>query len=1168
MRRCDEDFSLAADRAGLALLVAAMAALAGALLMISGPPDPSRLPPLPSLTELERLLYRQPGSTSLGGVLAWTIAAAWLLVAWITASLVVEAALAVAERGPARGAAWVRGARAVANRLAFPAATRLVGAVVTAQLTLLRPLPLTTASAAEVVVAGPTSRSVDQVSTSMQTGPGPRLTDDARWWNQSEDAAPPEAPMRKWVVRRGDTLWSIAAACYGDGEQFGRVIEANVGRVMPSGRTFDRGGLIRPGDVLIVPPDDHDGGDGPQAGGPDGSGSDDDVIYVVRPGDSLWGVADHELGDPTRWPEIFERNRGARTNDGHVLTNPNLIWPRETLDLGPRSAPPVEPADAVQVPAAPAPPPVEEPPAPAPTPAMPSLPRSEPAPTPTLVAPVVVAMTAPPAETMPAPAAPTVEAPAVAPAPGLLWPPPDWAAPVVGAVAGAALLVAAAAARRRNIGPARRESDTTVRGGFAEGAGDEVAVYEEGARRLGEQVLAVARARGCGSLQLQGTYAGRNGATLLLHVDPTEAQALADLARSFDPTERTIRLSGPDRYATATQGPGDYQWEQAWSKPRPHLLPGTSRPAPVELLPLGLAFDRRILYAERGGLGHVLVAGQDAAAVHTVQASLVMDLARRQPPSALQLLTIARPDRLEPLLAELPQQQLGFVDPADVAAVADVFARVDQELDQRLAAEQTAAWPDLVLAVDEWADLEEPGAVLDRLARHGPGVGIRLLAATSQVTSESLPHWVGLFRTRLVLEVPDVPSSLVLLGEEGAEDLDRGGELWPYLGGRIMPRIRGFRVPPGHVQQLLAQMRARLTAEQGILTGAAAALAHVESPNGPVGPEAAASGGTAEGAEDGGRQLPLIRVVALPEHEGAPASPRLHIQVLGGHAALVDGEPVPEPRNRRPWEVLALVASLPPGEAVRRRIVELVWPAATDESALTDRQLDGRLRTAFSQLKAVWRAYLREDEVERLWRAQGGVIWLDEKLVSVDLHAFLAAASAGDRAWRPPRGEPPQPSEAIAHYRRALALYSGPVLAGREQAYTWVPELQERAARRQREVSHRLAVLLQDNGQDAEAAGLWADLMRDPGPPDSERDQGDQYAYREACARAAFACCRRLRDRGRLVRVHRELRAALAALDADAEAAEPAQLAPATVELYEAIYAELTTATEAASGED
>jgi DNA-binding SARP family transcriptional activator len=314
--------------------------------------------------------------------------------------------------------------------------------------------------------------------------------------------------------------------------------------------------------------------------------------------------------------------------------------------------------------------------------------------------------------------------------------------------------------------------------------------------------------------------------------------------------------------------------------------------------------------------------------------------------------------------------------------------------------------------------------------------------------------------------------------------------------------------------------------------------------------------GTPEPAA-GSRQLPLIRFVALPRQAATDATPRLHIQVLDGHAALVDGEPVPEPRYRLAWQVLTLVACFPPGEAARRQIVELVWPTAAEEGDLTERQLDGRLRTAFAQLKEVWRAYLTPEEVDQLWHAQGGIIRLDERLVSVDLHAFLWAGQKGDRLRHV---GPEQSAAAIAAYRRALSLYTGPLLRGREQAYGWVPEFQERYARRQRQVMHRLAELLMQGGRYSEAAALWAELMRDPGPPDPERDHEDQCAYREACARAAFECSRRLGDVGRLVRTHQELLAVLQALYADAEVADAAEPEVETTTLFQQIYAQLTAA--------
>ena len=50
-------------------------------------------------------------------------------------------------------------------------------------------------------------------------------------------------------------------------------------------------------------------------------------IYEVRPGDTLWAIAERHLGDPSRWPELFEANRSR-------LANPHLIRPNQKLSLG------------------------------------------------------------------------------------------------------------------------------------------------------------------------------------------------------------------------------------------------------------------------------------------------------------------------------------------------------------------------------------------------------------------------------------------------------------------------------------------------------------------------------------------------------------------------------------------------------------------------------------------------------------------------------------------------------------------------------------------------------------------------------------------------------------------------------------------------------------------
>ena len=49
------------------------------------------------------------------------------------------------------------------------------------------------------------------------------------------------------------------------------------------------------------------------------------ISYVVQPGDTLRDLAWWYLGDPSRWPEIFELNRDRPQPYGRKLTNPDLI---------------------------------------------------------------------------------------------------------------------------------------------------------------------------------------------------------------------------------------------------------------------------------------------------------------------------------------------------------------------------------------------------------------------------------------------------------------------------------------------------------------------------------------------------------------------------------------------------------------------------------------------------------------------------------------------------------------------------------------------------------------------------------------------------------------------------------------------------------------------------
>jgi DNA-binding SARP family transcriptional activator len=56
-------------------------------------------------------------------------------------------------------------------------------------------------------------------------------------------------------------------------------------------------------------------------------------VYRVRPGDSLWRIAERELGSGFRWREIYLLNEGKQFADGRSLTDPHLICPDWLLDV-------------------------------------------------------------------------------------------------------------------------------------------------------------------------------------------------------------------------------------------------------------------------------------------------------------------------------------------------------------------------------------------------------------------------------------------------------------------------------------------------------------------------------------------------------------------------------------------------------------------------------------------------------------------------------------------------------------------------------------------------------------------------------------------------------------------------------------------------------------------
>lgn len=113
------------------------------------------------------------------------------------------------------------------------------------------------------------------------------------------------APIGKhYVVKRGDTLWSISNAMLGSPEKWPALYAANR-------QIIKRPGMIYPGQNLVLP----------EAVRPTTRRS-----HTVRRGETLWEISEKAYGTPLRWQAIYEANR-------LIIKRPSLIYPGQTLTL-------------------------------------------------------------------------------------------------------------------------------------------------------------------------------------------------------------------------------------------------------------------------------------------------------------------------------------------------------------------------------------------------------------------------------------------------------------------------------------------------------------------------------------------------------------------------------------------------------------------------------------------------------------------------------------------------------------------------------------------------------------------------------------------------------------------------------------------------------------------
>lgn len=800
----------------------------------------------------------------------------------------------------------------------------------------------------------------------------------------------------------------------------------------PSGQTYDQ--MVHTRTTAVTTSSAQHSGAAPRSEMTVMVGSQRHTVTVVK-GDNLSHLARDWLGDPNRWPEIYQLNRGRRFPDvGGRLTNPNLIYPGWVLDL---------PADARQ-PGASAP----QPQNPEPSTASPS-PSNQPAPAPS--------STKAPAPSCTSPAAPTAD-----PSASVSAPDPDGVIPQ----------------------PGHSPSNSPTASPSGASASDNPAALDDQQHEDGVDLPE-------GWITLPMAAALTTAAALVwlrrrhrwipepLDVEPDDS----DLQ---PPPAVVTRI----RRAVRTKAPHLLPPAQPASQPEPANQPPVADPAaddePVVLPPIGasgveLAGLAGLAAVPAGGLG-LTGPGMEAAA----RALLVATLSAGGPgdPDACGHVVIPA-DALTTLLGTHAVDTTGIPRLTVVPGLPDALTRIEEILIERRRTLLDHGVEDLdgIRAADPYYPPMPPILLvaetpLDPIAAR---VASTLqLSAPLQISGILLGGWRGPTITispdghsgatgQPRLSVLGLPTTMDLLGvlreaHTGAPVSDAPREDEPAATEIFM----GPLVDEGKSSPATSDPAGPARVASTTATGSLPETIHEPSAG-----RAARSGDdprkeTDTDEADPVGDSPATEPVVVDESDQRR---RAMIRVLGS-PTISDGEGNPIPAVRHHAQQLLVYLVVFRRGADRSRICRAFWPAAEQRLA------GGSLNTEASELRRYIRQAVGDTSVNPIINPGGRYI-LNPDTVTVDAWVLVDALQEAKNV--------PDPEAKIAALWRAVDAHTGILADGCD--YDWIAESRERMRRRGIRARISLADLLADS--EPERA---ADLLRTAAGLDPYSDQLARYA--------------------------------------------------------------------------